>query len=451
MTRSPTMTLKATLYLCSLTALFCGVLISANRIALAQKPAVKPAPLLMDLATERLTTKGSDRTETVQLIQRDEPTQKLVTATSYVFSNASGIPLDDLSTGTTTIVPENSDDGASTLQSIGFDFWFDGVRMTQFSCNANGICRLGPTAVTTEFDNGSPTFGFASTTNAPKICPYFDDLWLGTNGKIHYKVTGSAPNRKLVVEWLNEQIPRGSSSAAGAGTFQMWLFETTGVIEFVYGSGINDNAANDGYSIGLQSGPATNFVSVTSATNTVSYTVANNTQTNAITAGTAYLFTPQTATAPSDLNFSNTTALATQLNWTDNSSNEVGFVIYRSANGGLSYNFLAQTAANATSFVDGTLLPNTNYFYRVMAVTEGALSSPAQNNVTTLAAGNISSTATGGPWSSPATWVGGVIPTNSDNVIIVNGATVTIDTAATAFSLTIGTGGAPAILQWEDT
>jgi hypothetical protein len=459
MTRSPAMTLKATLSLFSLTAVFFCLLISFNRIGLAQKSAVKtsPAPQIMDQATERIASKGSEPSQTdelvqtVELVQTDAPAPKLVTAVSYVFSNTSGVSLADMSNGTNTIVPAGSDDGASTVQSIGFDFWYDGVRMTQFSCNANGICRLGPTAVTTEFDNGSSTFGFASTTNAPKICPYFDDLWLGTNGKVHYKVTGSAPNRKLVVEWLNEQIPRGSTAAAGNGTFQMWLFETSGVIEFVYGSGVNENTANEGYSIGLQSGSATNFASVASLTNTVSYTVANNTQTNAITSGTAYIFTPQVAIAPSDLNFSSTSALTTQLSWTDNSANEVGFAIYRSSDGGTNYNFVTQTAANATSFVDSTLLPNTNYIYSVMAITEGALSAPAQNNVTTLAAGNISSTATGGPWSSSATWVGGLIPTNSDNVTVVNGATVTIDTAATAFSLTIGTGGAPATLQWEDT
>jgi hypothetical protein len=455
MTRPSTQSLKIAVTLLCSWALFFSLFGTQQRNVLAQigqDAEQKPTPEAMPMVTDRISAaKESERTEDFQVSTLNDFGLNAIAPTSYIFNNTTGIALDDMSTGTTQLAPANSDDGASTVQNIGFDFWYDGVRMSQFSCNANGLCRMGSTVVTTEFDNGSATFGFASTTNAPKIAPYFDDLWTGSNGKVHYKVTGSAPNRKLVVEWLNEQIPRVASGSLGAGTFQMWLFETSGVIEFVYGPGMAVNTPNGGYSIGLQSGVATNFVSVTSAGPTASYVTANNTQTNAIASGTAYIFTPQTAIAPSGLNFTSTTALSTALNWSDNSSNEVGFAIYRSTDGGVTYSFLTQTAADAISFTDNTVLPGTNYFYRVMAVTEGALSSASQNDVTTPAAGNISSTGAGGLWSSPATWIGGVVPIASDNVTIVDGATVTIDTAAAGFSITVGTGGAPAVLQFEAT
>ncbi|HEV7858018.1 MAG TPA: fibronectin type III domain-containing protein [Pyrinomonadaceae bacterium] len=394
----------------------------------------------------RQSNKGRDGFSAEQV---SNPSLDAVTATTYPFTTSAGVALEDMSSGTTQLVAANVDDTASAVTNIGFDFWYDGVRFTQFSCNANGLCRLGSTAVTAEFDNADATFGFNTTTNAPKIAPYFDDLWVGTNGKVHFKVVGSAPNRKLVVEWLNEQIPLVGTGVAGAGTFQMWLFETSGVIEFVYGNGIAVNSANGGYSIGLQSGAATNFASVTSSTSSVSYAAANNTQTNAIAAGTAYIFTPNVPAAPTTLTFAPVTGASVQLNWADNSSNEVGFVIYRSTDG-VNYNFITQTAANATSFNDSGLIPGTTYFYRVYAVTEGALSGVLSGSQATSPAGVVTSTAAGGNWSAPGTWVGGVVPTAADNVTIVDGATVTIDIAATALNLTVGQ-GTSGILQYEPT
>jgi hypothetical protein len=409
--------------------------------------------------TEAGAVRVASRAEEASGIQSKEPSisPEAVSAASYPFSSLSGVALEDMSSGTTQLIAPDQDDTASTVQNIGFDFWFDGLRNTQFSVNANGLMRLGGTVVSTSFINDSTLTGFTTTTNNPKLAPYYDDLWVGTNGKVHFKVIGSAPNRKLVVEWLNEQIPRnagGVSGQPGAGTFQAWLFETTGVVEFVYGNGIAVNSANGGYTVGIASGPATvTFASVTTSTSSVSYATANSTQTNAIASGTAYLFTPPVPADPTNLTFTATQTQQTTLNWIDNSSNEVGFVIYRSDDGGTTYNFITQTAANATSSVQTGLNPNTTYFWRVRAVTEGALNAnatSAQASVTTTTPGNISSTAAGGLWSQTTTWTGGVVPTVNDNVTILNGATVTIDTAAVALNVQVGQ-GASGILQFEDT
>ena len=59
--------------------------------------------------------------------------------------------------------------------------------------------------------------------------------------------------------------------------------------------------------------------------------------------------------------------------------------------------------------------------------------------------GNAIATAIGGLWSSPATWVGGVVPI-SDNVTIPSGSIVTVDQAVSQVSLTIG-----GTLQWNGT
>ncbi|MCX6136400.1 MAG: T9SS type A sorting domain-containing protein [Ignavibacteriales bacterium] len=57
-----------------------------------------------------------------------------------------------------------------------------------------------------------------------------------------------------------------------------------------------------------------------------------------------------------------------------------------------------------------------------------------------LSAATITSTATGGKWSATTTWIGSAVPGVSDDVIIANGATVTIDANITVASITVGQG-----------
>src|SRR6185436_12446621 len=144
---------------------------------------------------------------------------------------------------------------------------------------------------------------------------------------------------------------------------------------------------------------------------------------------------------PTNLNFSMVTPLSQQLDWVDNSSDEAGFAIYRSTDG-TNFTFVGQTAANVLTFNDTGLLPNTNYFYRVYAVSEGALSSVLAGSQSTGIPTNIACNGAGGNWSSTGTWTGGVVPTAVDNVTIGSGCTVTIDTAtAAALDVTIASGG----------
>ncbi|MGB9178873.1 MAG: fibronectin type III domain-containing protein, partial [Pyrinomonadaceae bacterium] len=278
------------------------------------------------------------------------PSPDTVTATSYPFTSSS-TALEDMSSGTTQLVAANQDDTASAVTNIGFDVWFDGVRQTQFSVNANGLMGLGAVAV----NNGASgrTNDFATATNNPKMSAYWDDLCTASTGKVHYKVVGSAPNRKLVVEWLNiVQFDNGTIACGTSilGTWQVWLFETTGVVELVNGgTAINVDTGNAGYSVGIGSGAAS-FASVTTTGPTVSYAASNNTQLNAIAAGTKYTFTPNVPAAPTGLNFTAVSQVAMTLNWTDNATNEVGYAIYQSTDN-VNFTFVTQTAANATSQV----------------------------------------------------------------------------------------------------
>ncbi len=374
---------------------------------------------------------------------------EIISASSYPFTFASGSLLDDMSSGTTQLVASSQDDTVSAVTNIGFEFRLDGVRYTQFSVNSNGLMRLGGTVVSASNSNS-----FATPGDLPKLSAYWDDLCTGTTGKAHYKVVGSAPNRRLIIEWANMvQFDNVGvvCSATPLGTFQVALTETTGLIEMTYGNiGTNIDSGGAGFSTGMRSAGGT-FASVTTtAVPTVSYAASNDTMLNGITAGTKYSLTPNVPATPTGLFFSGVGPTSMTLNWTDVATNEIGYEVYQSTDN-VNFSFYTQTAANATSQSVTGLTPSTTYFFRVIAVSEGAQSSSLTGSQATPSPGIISSTAGGGPWSQTSTWSGGFVPTSADNVTIVDGATVTLDIDANALSVSIGSGGLPAVLQFEAT
>lgn len=82
----------------------------------------------------------------------------------------------------------------------------------------------------------------------------------------------------------------------------------------------------------------------------------------------------QTSAAPPLLAFSNITPTTT-LNWTDNARNEIGYAIYRSDDGGFTYNFITQVPQNINTFTQSILTPSTTSFFYEIAVSEGGESS----------------------------------------------------------------------------
>ncbi|MHB8132913.1 MAG: M12 family metallo-peptidase [Anaerolineaceae bacterium] len=78
-----------------------------------------------------------------------------------------------------------------------------------------------------------------------------------------------------------------------------------------------------------------------------------------------------TPIAPSNLTLLNRNMTSIGFQFSDNSTNEVGFKVERSINGG-SWIQIAALAANQTSYTDLELLCNTNYAYRVKAYTLSA-------------------------------------------------------------------------------
>lgn len=391
------------------------------------------------------------------------PASAQANAANYTFTTTTTGSLVDMSSGTTQLVAANQDDAASSVTSLGFDFFFMGVRQTQFSVNSNGSLRLGATAVS---NTAYEPLAVASTSI---ITAYGADQRTHTSGKVHYKVTGTAPSRVLVVEWLNMQADFNSGGTADL-TYQVHLYESTGVIEFAYGSmsmstagstDANSSSPEIGFSSSNTAGTVGSVTAAQSGTPAPTFSGASATAVdNLYAAGTipvlssasdgsrrTFVFTPQAVNAPGGpMTFTGVTAVGMTLNWTD-SSNELGYAVYVSTDGGTTFAYVAAAAQNATSYAATGLLASTPYTWKVSAFSDGNTAS-LTGSQTTPGASAVTTTGTGGLWSSTATWSTGAVPTSGDAVTIASGATVTIDVAAQAYSVTVAGGGA---LEYETT
>jgi fibronectin type 3 domain-containing protein len=85
---------------------------------------------------------------------------------------------------------------------------------------------------------------------------------------------------------------------------------------------------------------------------------------------------PAVPEAPTDLTATAETGPQVRLTWTDNASNETGFVIER-ATDGVTFSVLANLGDGATSYVDMAVTAGGSYDYRVAAVNAGGTSAYA--------------------------------------------------------------------------
>ncbi|MES2680612.1 MAG: T9SS type A sorting domain-containing protein [Bacteroidota bacterium] len=347
------------------------------------------------------------------------------------------------------------DDNRSDFTNIGFDFWYNGIRYTQFSVSTNGFLDFssstddgGPQGDDFGYNNAAfSTFNSANATR-PAIAPFYDDLTAQGNtaalgNSLKYLLTGSAPNRVLTVEWINMAVYNNITPSLN---FQVKLYESSGVIEILYGT-MNAGVNIFSYSMGLNA--ATLSLIPTAAQlkelqsvngNSFSNSVQNNLSTMPTT-NSHYVFTPPVPTTVSgSITFSAVAQTSMTVIWPNWASNEIGYVIYNSTDG-INYDFVAQTAANASSSGISGLLPATTYYWRVYAVTEGCLSSPLNGTQTTSAAGNKISITTGN-WNTAGTWSPSGVPTAADNVTIANGHVVSINVDAQCNNLIVGQGSA---------
>jgi len=309
---------------------------------------------------------------------------------NYLFSSTTSGSLQNM-TGATTLLTGNNDDTGIPVFPIGFDFYFMGVKYTHISANSNGQARLHTNSSATAISGTSIT-GFSA--GNVTLAPMAGDNEV--NNGMSALVLGTAPNRKLIIEW--NQFYVNFVNIPNSGNMQLVLNETSGVVEYIYGEIYNSSTADQNRSIFISSSNTATSAGYVTIGATPSFTLATAPVTNTILAslpidnlaGTingnlrTYTWTPNSTTIPAppiSLTFSAITASTTTLNWEDNSTDETVFVITRATDAGFTQNLNVSYLSSTSTAITGTaynlpqigLSPGTMYYYRVQASSEAVI------------------------------------------------------------------------------
>lgn len=208
----------------------------------------------------------------------------------YTFSSSLGTYTAVSASATASSLSTTADDAISSAFTFpsGFTFTFAGTAYTQAKVSSNGYLVFGTAGSSTASNNLATT----TTTLRPLLAPLWDDLQCTAGVK--YELSGISPSRVLTIEW--KEMEWNWTSGTPVISFQIKLFETSGIIQYVYkqeATGVTGSSG--GASIGIKGGStSTDFISLTGAGSTP--TTSTSTSTNSIVTkpsnGQIYQFNP---------------------------------------------------------------------------------------------------------------------------------------------------------------
>ncbi len=170
----------------------------------------------------------------------------------------------------------DADDGAASAQNIGFTFAFGEDTVSQFSLSTNGRIQLGST---TAPSTTSKVFSVATASYFPVISGYSTDTRVDQSADCYakYELTGTAPNRILVIEY--KQPYYYSSSVTSRINYQVHLYEDSAKVVIVYGTntGTDINTFQAGFGVAANDILAINTTTHTASAVAAPYSTTNGT------------------------------------------------------------------------------------------------------------------------------------------------------------------------------
>ena len=151
-------------------------------------------------------------------------------AYNYNFSESSGQPYTDLTTGTVLVSGTFTSIATLGTYTLPFTFNYNGTAHTQVTISDNGFIVVGPTAVGAAVANPINGTGFSNA-----IAGYGMQLYgVLPSAEVRYDVIGSAPNRVFVAQYRDLQRRQGVTTTPGLINMQIRLYETSNVVEVLY-------------------------------------------------------------------------------------------------------------------------------------------------------------------------------------------------------------------------
>lgn len=311
------------------------------------------------------------------------------------------------------LIPGNSIEMFSALQPLGFDLIFMNRHFNHFYVHSNGFIRLAFRNSANYPSTGSWFMNDLTIVNGYKpeldisnaiIAPFWSFMRTSSAGPtIRSVLTGSAPNRCRTITW-HVYIPESSTNntVPADGEFQLRIYETSGIIEFVYrrmtiGNTINRVKASIGFTNGDRTG---DFLALKDLTN-FNYTLlaseepSSQNLVNSNIAGPipgfttdpfssrAIRFTPlDLIGSPTDsLRISNIGAQIMTLSWNDFIT-ETGYTILRSQDN-INFDWVADLPFDSTTYKATGLQKGITYYWKVIPHTDGQSTAPFRGSATT--------------------------------------------------------------------
>jgi len=247
-------------------------------------------------------------------------------------------------------------------------------------------------------------------------------------GNIRYETIGSAPNRKLIIQW-NKFSRYATTSPSDFLNFQIILEETTNKISITYDFPFVNSTTNITSQVGLRGAANSDFNNRSTATNwssTVAGTANNSnvslTPTVFPTSGLTFTWTPPACSSPSNILAAVQSTTSVNITWNAASTASNGYEYFLSTSSTTPLSSETPTGSTTNTNLSLTNLnPSTSYFFWIRS---------------NCGSGNISS------WSNVTSFfTGHCLPSTGSQLSWVSAFSTTAGVTNFTYSASTGTAG----------